>query len=260
MDTASTAPRPAARSVLTFAGCDHRIDRIQPAPNGFWAIRAVEGRSSRPINGSPPSAASSTQPAGDAGIQKAFAGVATAARRRLLPAPQRGARARRRQQGGVCLPAIRDEGHSSADTGHYRQRVLSTCLMPTAPAIAQVMMKARATQFGRQTRRRRTARYAIRRRDAAGQRRIPPDCLAREPFFAIAVHVCIDVSQLLREGVGVLTCPFKAHQSASLNARTPDRQGFCLSERRLIRVELAAERISPSESGPWAGVRSGDDR
>ena len=41
-----------------------------------------------------------------------------------------------------------------------------------------------------------------------------------------------------------------AHQSASLNARTPDGQGFCLSERRLIRVELAVERISPSESGP----------
>jgi hypothetical protein len=34
-----------------------------------------------------------------------------------------------------------------------------------------------------------------------------------------------------------------AHQSASLNARTSDGQGFCLSERRLIGVAMAAERI-----------------
>jgi hypothetical protein len=34
----------ASRSVrLTFAGCDHRIGRIQPALNDFWAIRT--GRS-----------------------------------------------------------------------------------------------------------------------------------------------------------------------------------------------------------------------
>ena len=189
MDTVSTAPRPAARSALTFAGCDHRIGRIHPAPNDFWAIRAVEGRSSRPINGSPPSAASSTSSLEMRGIQRAFAGVATAARRRLLPASQRGARARPRQQGGVSLPAIRDEGHSSADTGHYRQRVLSICLMPTAPAIAQVMIRARVIPV-------RTANsteknspvWAIRRRDAAGHRRIPPDCLAHEHFFAIAVQ------------------------------------------------------------------------